>query len=302
MSGTVIAALSHKGGTGRSVTTANVCYHLSKHGHDVCVVDMDLASPTFGAILGIDGISAGADIGSFGDPRSIGDFLNNPDDVAYVDSALRDAWRGDTFDGEIPPVTFGQYQLLPGSRQLGDPLAAGQMNVALDRVIGSLRERFDIIYLDLRSGASELLESLRSADSNVDQRAVDLWVVHMRWTFQHIVGLKDIVSMLDCVDAKRQFLVRTAFVDPDSIEKDALRRYVALQNSELDEFFGSIRIGGGLAPQKLLGTIPLEPVLQWREGVILEKHADKGLANEATVEAFSGLATDVAKHAGLADG
>ena len=49
----VIAGVSHKGGTGRSVSLANLSFQLFKRGKKTLIVDMDFASPTMGAILGL---------------------------------------------------------------------------------------------------------------------------------------------------------------------------------------------------------------------------------------------------------
>jgi MinD-like ATPase involved in chromosome partitioning or flagellar assembly len=59
----VFACISHKGGTGRTTTAANVAYRLALRNRSVCCVDLDLDSPTFGAVAGLRGMEQGAEIG-----------------------------------------------------------------------------------------------------------------------------------------------------------------------------------------------------------------------------------------------
>ncbi len=291
--GKILAALSHKGGTGRSVTSANVAYHLAKTGLDVCIVDLDLASPTLGAILGLDDIAAGVEKpGEPGSPRSIADLIHKPNDVTYVVNALRDAWSGSNFDDINPPPDWGRFQLLPGSKQSGDA-TAGKLEVMMPDLISALRDRFDIVYLDLRSGASELVEVFRAASKNTETHAVDTWLVHFRWTKQHLIGLGDIIEMLAGISPERQYLIRTAFVDPETVQPQSRQAFVGGQHDMLDNQIRDLNIGEGRALDSLLETIPMEPLLQWRESIILNRNVETGLANAETYQAFSNLSDKI---------
>src|SRR5439155_26554833 len=55
----LVFAASDKGGTGRSVTSVNVCYRRAIPGGDVCYVDFDFGSPTAGAIFEVGGLAHG---------------------------------------------------------------------------------------------------------------------------------------------------------------------------------------------------------------------------------------------------
>ena len=46
----LIFSASDKGGTGRSVTSANLAYHRAMAGDDVCYLDFDFGSPTAAAV------------------------------------------------------------------------------------------------------------------------------------------------------------------------------------------------------------------------------------------------------------
>lgn len=287
----VIAAVSHKGGTGRSVTTANVAYQLAHSGLNVCVVDLDLASPTFGAIIGLKDIETGvAEPSQPGVPRSVGDLLDDPTEASFVNSALRDVWKSEALRTFKPA---GSYMLLPGSRHIGDAYTAPQMSDAMDRLIDGLRERFDVVYLDLRSGASEVLTCFRSADASDAPRRCDMWLLHFRWTKQHLIGLKDVVDMLndgdDLVDPERQFLVKTAYVDPHKVEPPARQAVIRRHHSELVSALEGMNVGPYRASDKLIGEVPLESMLQWREGIITKADAERGLADIETLEAFRNI-------------
>jgi hypothetical protein len=97
--------------------------------------------------------------------------------------------------------------------------------------------------------------------------------------------------------------VRTAVVDPDSAELSGLRpsqvAWLRSCNRELQELAGREKLGR----TNSLGQVPLDPVLQWREQLILDEDVwGRQIANPATVEAFEELAeklTDKASWEGL---
>ena len=49
----LVFAASDKGGTGRSVTSANLAYHRALAGDDVCYLDFDFGSPTAAAVFDV---------------------------------------------------------------------------------------------------------------------------------------------------------------------------------------------------------------------------------------------------------
>jgi MinD-like ATPase involved in chromosome partitioning or flagellar assembly len=56
----LVFASSDKGGTGRSVTSCNIAFHLAQR-HDVAYLDFDFGSPTAGAIFDIAKAERGID-------------------------------------------------------------------------------------------------------------------------------------------------------------------------------------------------------------------------------------------------
>jgi hypothetical protein len=61
------------------------------------------------------------------------------------------------------------------------------------------------------------------------------------------------------------------------------------QNAMLKRLASTNRVGASA----MLGETPVEPVLQWREQLILDIDVQKEIANRATVEAFDTLADRV---------
>jgi hypothetical protein len=130
------------------------------------------------------------------------------------------------------------------------------------------------------------------------------WLVFHRWTRQHIIAASGLVyderGILDIgVDRghDRDTLndsirfVRTAVVDPNSPELAGLRpaqvAWLRDANRDLQELAGKRKLGR----TTMLGTVPLDPVLQWREQLISDNDTYASqIANRETVEAFETLA------------
>jgi hypothetical protein len=85
--------------------------------------------------------------------------------------------------------------------------------------------------------------------------------------------------------------VRTAVVDPNSAELAGLRpaqvAWLREINQNLQELAGQNKLGR----TAMLGKVPLDPVLQWREQLISDNdiYAHQ-IANRETVDAFDTLA------------
>jgi len=83
----------------------------------------------------------------------------------------------------------------------------------------------------------------------------------------------------------------TAVVDPDAPELSGLRAaqvaWLRDCNVELQELAGRGRVGR----TTMLGVVPLDPVLQWREQLISDNDVlTRNVANQQTVDAFSTIA------------
>jgi len=272
----IFACISHKGGTGRTTTAANVAYRLALRNRSVCCVDLDLDSPTFGAVVGIKGLEQGAKIG-------VHDFLHLPVEVdprppELAGDAVVDIWQ--RTDLPRPGVgRAGRLRLLPGGRErLGQPLAssAAQGRI-LAQILADLRDDYEHLLLDVRSGASDTVEAVLAADDHLQSIH---WLVFYRWTHQHLSGAADLCERLSGAGA-RLGLVRTAFTDPSEMAS-----WFKEQNRAL-----SARARETLSGWEMITDIPVEPMLQWREGIVTDDDLRDGVANEAIVASYDDLAT-----------
>jgi MinD-like ATPase involved in chromosome partitioning or flagellar assembly len=274
----VFACISHKGGTGRTTTTANVAYRLALRNRSVCCVDLDLDSPTFGAVIGMRGYEQGAPVG-------IHDFLHDgsapaPRSPDAALDALVDMWEN---SGLPHPGAgrAGRLRLLAGGRERMDyPLASvEQQGHVLGRIVGALRDEFDHVLLDVRSGVSETVEAVLAADEAL--QAVH-WLVFFRWTPQHLSGAADLCERLGDAGADLS-LVRTAFTDPADMGSWFREQHLALTR----------RAQSSLRGQRILTDIVSEPMLQWKEGVVTEDHLNSGVASQGIVESYERLASQM---------
>jgi hypothetical protein len=277
MSSKVFACISHKGGTGRTTTAANVAYRLAMRNRSVCCVDLDLESPTFGAVAGLRGIEQGAKIG-------IHDFLLHvdgpvaprPPDLAL--DTLVDIWQNNNLPR--PGVgRAGRLRLLPGSRErLGLRLGPiKQQGTILSQIIARLRDDYDHVLLDVRSGASSTVEAVLAAE---DELKGIHWLIFFRWTPQHLAGASDLCGRLSDAGADLS-LVRTAFSDPAELDS-----WFRDQNRTLTE-----RARDSLSGLEIITSIPVEPMLQWKECIITDDDIRDGVAVSAIVDSYEELAS-----------
>ena len=276
----VFASISHKGGTGRSVATANIGYQLSLRGLDVCIVDLDLASPTLGSVVGLTDIGAGADLG-------IHDILNGQLSPSDFLSITYDLWGSDDLHGRLRLGQDGQYRVVPGKRGGGDlDLRIKSLRTRLAQLIDEISWNFDFVILDLRSGIGTTAEAFLSQEVGPK---LDGWLLFHRWTKQHLVGVEDLAKTLSrgTQVPTRFYYVRTAVIDIDQ-EKDDLRSWIGSRNAELRQMaerFESVTD----PPMELLGTVRLETILQWSETILVEDQVAK-LGASPTIKSFGDLA------------
>lgn len=290
----IVFATSDKGGTGRSVTLSNLAYRQALRGEDVCYVDFDFGSPTSGAIFGINEVARGTTSG--GTHSYLGGSITDP--------TRRDVWSTtDRDELRERPRGAGRLVLLPGDNGGGEFARQPNDTDRCARLFRKLNEQFDFCLVDLSAGrsyATELvLRALRSPElAGADSR----WLVFHRWTRQHIIAASGLVYGEHGIlangagDAEGRLgdtvrFVRTAVVDPDSPQLAGLRpaqvAWLRNCNRELQDLAGRNRLGR----TNTLGSIPLDPVLQWREQLILDDDVyARQVANRATVDAFEELA------------
>jgi hypothetical protein len=295
----IIIATSDKGGTGRSVTGCNVVYRRALQGSDVCYVDFDFGSPTAGAIFNIGGLSRGT-TGNGTHAYLLG---RSPA------PELWDVWQhSDRPDLRQRPPGTGRLVLVPGDANGGE---FSFDDAVVDRCIDlllRLYSEFEVVLIDLSAGRSYAADIVIAATSlpalsNVAVR----WLVFHRWTRQHILAAHGLVhgerGLLDIGETygrdRDQFIddirfVRTAIVDPNASDLAGLRQEQLVWLREANRGLQQLSAERGVGRSTMLGAVPLDPVLQWREQLITDGDVRVNhIANEATAEAFDALAKKI---------
>lgn len=296
----VVVAASHKGGTGRSVTMANVATRLALKGKNVCIVDLDLASPTFGTVAGLKSIPAGVEAwGTAQAPKSIHDLLKaciDGDRQAYrnVCRGLIDVWTGEPFKGAALGAAKGKLQLLPGKRLGGDGYTAEEMAGVIRNVIEEvvIAAPADIVICDLRSGISEPFQAFSLPEFGL-QDIVAAYVFHFRWTPQQLNGLSDMLSpqVREGLPLEKVRFIKTAVQTTTAFQdRTDFVNWLDRGDGELkSQFAGILEAINASEEDAVLGEVPLDPLLQWRETIITDALVDKGVALPQTVEAFESI-------------
>jgi hypothetical protein len=293
----IVIATSDKGGTGRSVTGSNVAYRRALQGGDACYVDFDFGSPTAGAIFGINALARGTATGQGTHSYLLG---RSQSEESW------DVWRhSDRTSLRRRPAGTGRLALVPGDASGGE---FSFDDAVVDRCIDlflRLHSEFEVVLVDLSAGRSYAAEIVIAATSSPALATVTTrWLVFHRWTRQHVLAAHGLVfgerGLLDIGEAngrpRKQFtqdirFVRTAIVDPNAPDLAGLRppqlAWLREANRGLQKLAAELNIGRSV----LLGTVPLDPVLQWREQLITDGDVwASHVANEATVQAFDNLA------------
>lgn len=296
----LVFATSDKGGTGRSVTSSNVVYRRALQGGDVCYLDFDFGSPTAGAIFDIDAVASGVP------DRGLHSYL-----MGRIETPERfDVWTAsDRTSLRGRPAGAGRLMLYPGDRGGSEFAADGEADREIVRrcvrLLLRLEEEYELCLVDLSAGRSYATQIVLAATAEPQMRdVVYRWLIYHRWTAQHIGAAANLVyGPHGIIEAgtKRGHdhgrlsnairFVRTAVVDPDAAELAGLPAaqiaWLRAWNTTLREMASARRAGRTL----MLGEVPLDPVLQWREQLISDTDVlTRGIANQATVDAFSTIA------------
>lgn len=290
----LVFSISDKGGTGRSVTSCNLAFRLALDRKNVAYLDFDFGSPTAGALFEIGSANRGTPHGNGMHEYLLG----NTGSAARLDVRT----STDRPDLRAAQTRSGRLVLLPGDEGGAEFLAAD--NKMVDRcaqLLMELEQEFHVTIVDLSSGRSAAVEIVLRATRRLKASTVR-WLVFHRWTRQHILAANGLVhgphGLIEmgrrCEHDPDRLLesiryIRTA-VPPSNAQSTAERPAQAAwlheQNIALKKLAGACRLGDST----LLGETPMEPVLQWREQVILDVDVTSKIANEATTAAFTELA------------
>ncbi|MGA5124619.1 SCO2523 family variant P-loop protein [Streptomyces pseudogriseolus] len=291
-----VFAASDKGGTGRSVTSANLAYQRALTGDHVAYVDFDFGSPTAAAVFDVPSALRGTE------ERGLHSYLEGE----VTEPASIDIWR----QTEHPVLRARQNQsgrlvLYPGDAGGGE-FATGEE--ALERCIDlllRLNSEYDLVMVDLSAGRSYAVDLVLAATAHPRMRHVAYrWLVFHRWTRQHVIAAAGLVHKENGIlrsGADRGHdeetlqgnirFVRAAVPDPESAMwaqgSPAQAAWMQSCNRALRRLASDQHIGDSV----VLGTVPLEPILQWREQLITEEDVlATQIANKETLESLEEIA------------
>jgi hypothetical protein len=292
----IIFATSDKGGTGRSVTSANVFYRKALLGTNVAYLDFDFGSPTSGEIFSVQSARRGVASGG----------LHTYFRGDVPQPAQLDLWReSDRPSLRKRPGGAGRLVLLPGDMGGGEFAITPDMVERCIRLFLRMEEEFDVVLVDLSSGRSYATAMVLEATANEKlENVTSRWLVFHRWTRQHITAADGLVNgvrgILDTGVSRghrRAELasviryVRTAVIDPAGKELEGLRAeqvaWLTKCNGDLLRQAAQVGIGN----TTVFGSVPLDALLQWKEQLITDTDVlTRQIANQSTVDAFEDIA------------
>ncbi|MBY8861833.1 hypothetical protein K7711_35525 [Nocardia sp. CA2R105] len=298
----LVFSTSDKGGAGRSVTSCNIAYRLSIQGRNVAYLDFDFGSPTAGALFEINQIDRGTAEGN-----GLHRYLTGEKSIAAQYDIRSETKRADL---RAPRHPY-RLTLFPGDRGGGEFGAAPDVVKRCVEILLICRQEFDVTFIDLSAGRSAALELVLSAMAAKPLHdAVARWLVFHRWTRQHILAANSLVHgpnglldssaklghdparLLDSMRYVRTAVPSTGEAEPQPGGQGSGPQWAWLrkQNEALEGLARANQMGSTSAT---LGKTPVEPVLQWREQVILDADVDAKIARRETVKAFADLADEL---------
>ncbi|WP_327693290.1 SCO2523 family variant P-loop protein [Streptomyces sp. NBC_00459] len=292
----IVFATSDKGGTGRSVTCANIAYRRALDGDDVAYVDFDFGSPTAAAVFELTEAVRGVE--GNGVHSCLQGHAGEPDRLDVWSLSERKEVRASL-------ARAGRLCLVPGDRGGGEfPVDDDVTRRCVDLFL-ALEAEFDVTIVDLSAGRSYAIDiALRATAAPELSDRVSRWLVFHRWTHQHITATEGLVhgdrGILrtgaerghdERALAARIRYVRAAVPDLHSPNVESLRpeqvRWLQIRDADLTRKSARAKLGRTVT----LGTVPLDPVLQWNEQLITDDDVRRaGVANAGTADAFTDLA------------
>ncbi|MFF7163099.1 SCO2523 family variant P-loop protein [Streptomyces sp. NPDC008086] len=292
----LIFAASDKGGTGRSVTSANLAYHRALAGDDVCYLDFDFGSPTAAAVFDV------ADARQATEDRGLHAYLTGE----VSEPARIDVWAATEHQVlRFPPPGCGRLVLMPGDVSGGEFATSDDNLRRCVDLLTTLYYEFDLVVVDLSAGRSYAVDMALEATAQPEMREVTArWLVFHRWTRQHVAAAASLVFGKRGIvaggadrghdeETLRNSIrfVRAAVPDPESPLWSQVSPTQSAWMRKADGDLKQLASTHGIGYSQVLGSVPLEPVLQWREQLITDEDVlDSQIANEATWRALSRLA------------
>jgi hypothetical protein len=299
----LVFVTSDKGGTGRSVTSSNLVYRSALQSGAACYLDFDFGSPTAGAIFNITDAANGTKNGG------LHSFLQGKCAAAE----RLDAWAvSERHALRNRPPGAGPLVLIPGDYGGSEFPNTPEINKRCGELFRVLDEQFDLTVVDLSAGRSYATDMALAATAMPNVRKIKTrWLVFHRWTRQHVLAAASLVydkegiletgrrhgHDTDELASSLRF-VRTAVINPSAKELSGLRPAQIAFLRECDRDLVELASRRNVGRTRLLGSVPLDPLLQWREQLISDSDVwDRRIANAATVAAFEKLAKDLSDDA-----
>ncbi|CAM5656715.1 DNA-binding protein [Streptomyces spiroverticillatus] len=292
----LVFAASDKGGTGRSVTSANLAYRRALRGDDVCYLDFDFGSPTAAAVFAVPDIPRGAASGG----------LHSHLRGAVTEPLRIDVWDRSEHDSlRYAPAGAGRLVLVPGDLGGGEFATAQEAVNRCTKLFAQLEEEFDLVLVDLSAGRSFAVDMALESTARPELRSAPChWLVFHRWTRQHILAAAGLVY------GERGLLANGIALGHDPARLRAALRFVRAvvpgQDSPgikharppqsvwmhaVSRQLDALAAENGLGHGKVLGSVPEEPVLKLQEQLITDEDVlETQVANPETRSALEQLA------------
>jgi hypothetical protein len=292
----LVFSVSDKGGTGRSVTSTNLAYRAALLGFDTVYLDFDFGSPTVGAIFDVENARNGVS------RRGLHEYLGGESK-----EPLRiDIWTESNRESITRPLGARALVLMPGTLGGSEFLDLDEEMVRrCSELFLRLQEEFEFCVVDLSAGRSVAMDLVLRATAGGRARQIPMrWLVFHRWTRQHVIAAGNLVHGdhglikygVSCgfgVDEMEEMIsfVRTAVIDPHGPSAAILNAAQQAWLVEVDQDLELLASTWQLGRDRRIGTVPLDPVLQWREQLITDRdvHGTQ-VAGAATAAAFRSLA------------
>lgn len=292
----LIFAASDKGGAGRTVTSANLAYHRALAGDDVCYLDFDFGSPTAAAVFDVDEARRATE-----DEGLHAYLIGEVSEPAWIDVWSETEHRVLRFQ----PPGCGRLVLMPGDLSGGEfATSPDNLRRCVDLLM-KLYHEFDLVIVDLSAGRSYAVDMALEATAQPEMSgSTARWLVFHRWTRKHVAAAASLVYGKrgiiaggvhrghdeEALRAAVRF-VRAAVPDPESRlwsqVSPTQSAWMRKTEEELKQLASSLNVGYSHS----LGSVPLEPVLLWREQLITDEDVlDSQIANQETWQALIQLA------------
>lgn len=280
---------------------ANVAFRLALSPKNrVCMVDLDLAAPTLGSVLELDGYEAGTKVNrglhSFlpnpqtgNRPREVDSLLQDKDLLVDVQSncaspGVREALRN--LSGEP------SFQVLLGEAEWRDIADPESIAKPINQVIDLLASRWPYIFIDVGAGTDSQLLALTRHKRSLERT----WAIFYRWTPQHVRGTAHLIKQLLANNVPKE-MIRTVRVargtPPTNLQGTPAEIATATWVRGQDEETERIAEDAGLLKYPVT-DIPRSEILYWRDGIVAAE-ALPGLADASRdlIAAYRRLAKDL---------